>query len=32
MATYIKTIKQNEDIIYPITSSEAIVDLSLIHI
>lgn len=26
MATYIKTIKQNEDIIYPITSSEAIVD------
>ncbi len=25
MATYIKTIKQNEDIIYPITSTEAIV-------
>ena len=25
MATYIKTIKQNENIIYPITSSEAIV-------
>lgn len=26
MAGYIKTIKQNEDIIYPVTSSEAIVD------